>query len=114
AVGGHGVVIAGLIIIGEGIQPLAAVLLDNFAKLVRDFILLRFLDRILPGFFQVFHLLLVTAHTLVTLGVVGCVGRLHFFESNFLGGIVLRPNPVGTLERHVFHHVRQAGFTQRI
>ena len=76
--------------------------------------MLRLLDCILPGFFQVFQLRFIHSHPLVALGIVCGVSLLHFFESDFFGCVIPGSDLVGALEGHVLHHVRQAGFTKRI
>ena len=110
----HGVHVAGLVVVGEGVHAHAAVALDDFAELVVDDVLVGGLDRILPGLLQLRQLLRILAHALDALGLIGGVGLLDLCQRDLLGGIVGGADVGRALEGHVLHHVRQAGFVQRI
>ena len=49
----------------------------------------------------------VAAYFLQVLGLVGVVGRLHFFESDFFGGVVGGADLAGSLEGKVLKHMGQ-------
>ena len=68
---------------------LSAISFNDLAKLIGDHVLVGVLDRTLPGLLQLLELLLIPARRLVTFCNVGCVGRLHFCQCDFLGWIVL-------------------------
>ena len=71
-------------------------------------------DRVLPRFFQLFELLVVAAHGLVSLLQIGRVSFLYPFQRGFFGGIIRGADLVRALERHVLEHVCQAGLTQGV
>src|SRR5208283_4702716 len=77
---GQRVVIGGLVVIGEGVEILAAALLDDLAKLVGHNIFVGFGNGVLPAFFELFQFGLVAAHALVALRDVGGVCGLNLFQ----------------------------------
>ena len=82
------VVIAGLVVIGEGVEILTAVLLDDLAELVGHHVFVGFGDGVFPRFFQLLQLGLVAAHFFIALGDVSGIGGFDFFQRELLGGVV--------------------------
>ena len=109
-VGRHRVVIGRLIFIGERVQPLCAIALQNARILIRHHIFLRLSNRVLPLLLQLFQFLVARAiHIRVPHISIRRVIFLHSFERNLLGGIVGRSDLVRSFEGHVLEHVRHSG-----
>ncbi len=58
--------------------------------------------------FQLGQFLLIAAHGLQVLGLVGVVGRLHLFQRNLFGGVIRGADLAGSLEGQMLEHMRQA------
>src|SRR5271157_530864 len=116
AIDGERVEVLGLVPTGGGVHVLASFAFDDLAKLVavRRGELVGGRNRVLPGLFELFELLLVAPHGLVALGNVGGIRIFNFHQRNFFASIVARPNRVRSLEGHVLKHVRQAGLAHGI
>ena len=99
--------IAGLVVICEGIEILTAALLDDFAELVGHYVFVSLSDGVFPRFFQFLQLGLVAAYFFITFRDVCCVSGLDFFQRGLLGSVVGTADLIRALESHVLKHVCQ-------
>ena len=58
--------------------------------------------------------LLVAAHRLQILGLVGVVRLFHLFEGDFFGRVIRGADLAGSLEGQVLEHVRQAALARGV
>ena len=108
--------VAGFVVIGEGVHALAAFAFDDLAELIvvsrGEFVSGR--NRVLPGLLELRELLFVAVHRLVALSNVGGISLFNFRKRNFFAGIIAGADGVRSLECHVLEHVCQAGLAHGI
>ena len=110
----HGVKINRLIVGGERVQPDPTLALHNLVESALDDILVSPGDGIFPRLFEFRDLLGIAAGGLDPFGAISGIGRFDLGQSRLLGCIIGGADLVGAFERHVLHHVRQAGHVKRI
>src|ERR1700675_1310418 len=101
--------IGGFVVAGVGVHVLAAVLFDELAKRVADYVLVGLSDSIFPGLLQFLQLRLIAANAFIALRKVSRIGHLDLLQRRLFSGIVGRANFVRALERHVLKHVGETG-----
>ena len=99
---------------GFGVQALGSVALGHVGELVGDDEFVRLGFGLLESLLQLDQLLLVAAHGLQVLGLVGVVGRLHLCQRNLLGGVVFGADLAGSFEGQVLEHMRQAALARGV
>ena len=113
-VGRQAVVVLGRVLAGVGVQPGASVLLDDARVGVWLDVGLGFGDGGLDPVPERLELLGAGWRALGLLGLELVPGALYGFKRLGLLGGVVGADPVGSLERHVLEHMRQAGLARRI
>ena len=97
-----------------GIQAFGSVALGHIGELVGNDVLVRFSFGFLECLLQLGQLLLVAAHCLQVLSLVGIVGRFHLGQRDLLGGVVGGANLAGSLEGQVLEHMGQAALARGV
>ena len=113
-VSGEIVEVVGGVFTRARVQTHAAVLFDQLRVGVRDHIAVSLLHGGFQRLLQIRQLFWIGLQALVALGVVLIVNVFDLIHGFALERIVLGANGLGSLERHVFEHVRDAGFAARI
>src|SRR5208337_5455127 len=93
---------------GFGVQAVGAVGFSNLSELVGDDVFLGRGLRVEKGLVQRLQRFFAAADGLQILGLVGVVGRLHFFESDFFLGVIGGSDLRGSFEGQMLEHVGEA------